>query len=326
VDCNPQLIFTPMDRILNLKTLLHLFAVFFALFPIASPSIGQGIISLSFDDPSTTSSPGMTWQERNERILQTLAQYQLNAMLFVCRKRVDSPEGHALIQSWDDAGHAIANHSDTHPYMGSARFTAQAFERELLRCDSLIAGYNHFVKRFRFPFLKEGSTMLQRDSMRAILGQYGYQNGHVSIDASDWYMDQQLMDSLQKNPSLDPQPYGDYYIAHILDRAHYYDSLATSLTGRKVKHVLLLHHNLLNALFLEDLIQALTAQGWTFQNTSEVYQDDDIYLEAPNISPAGESLIWALAKESGKYEKILRYPAEDGEYERERLKEWLKAP
>jgi hypothetical protein len=32
--------------------------------------------------------------------------------------------------------------------------------------------------------------------------------------------------------------------------------------------------------------------------------------------PAGESLIWSIAHASGKYEDRLRYPGEDGEYEK----------
>lgn len=44
--------------------------------------------------------------------------------------------------------------------------------------------------------------------------------------------------------------------------------------------------------------------------------NDKIYSETPDNVPAGESLIWALAKMTGKFEKILRYPAEDGEYEK----------
>ena len=43
---------------------------------------------------------------------------------------------------------------------------------------------------------------------------------------------------------------------------------------------------------------------------------------APNkfhVLPAGESLIWVLAKQSGKYDSMLRYPAEDERYEKEKM-------
>jgi hypothetical protein len=39
----------------------------------------------------------------------------------------------------------------------------------------------------------------------------------------------------------------------------------------------------------------------------------------PKTVPAGESLLWALAKETGKFESLLRYPGEDDVYEKPKL-------
>jgi hypothetical protein len=48
---------------------------------------------------------------------------------------------------------------------------------------------------------------------------------------------------------------------------------------------------------------------------AEYAYKDEVYDRQPKTLPAGEGLIWALAKESGKFEKELRYPAEDDVYE-----------
>ena len=79
--------------------------------------------------------------------------------------------------------------------------------------------------------------------------------------------------------------------------------------------MILLHHNLAAALFLGDLIQHFKDKGWEVIDADKAYKDM-VYDEVPDNVPAGESLIWALAKKSGKFEKVLRYPAEDGEYEK----------
>lgn len=68
-------------------------------------------------------------------------------------------------------------------------------------------------------------------------------------------------------------------------------------------------------MFLDDLIKHFEDNGWEVIDADKAYKDK-IYNEIPNNVPAGESLIWALAKQSGKFEKVLRYPAEDGEYEK----------
>ena len=90
------------------------------------------------------------------------------------------------------------------------------------------------------------------------LRQHHYEWGSVTIDASDWYISSRLEKRLLENPNADIQPYKKYYLEHIWDRAQYYDALAKKVTGRSPKHTLLVHHNLLNALFLDDLIQIRT--------------------------------------------------------------------
>ena len=105
----------------------------------------------------------------------------------------------------------------------------------------------------------------------------------------------------------------------MLEQAKYYDNLAFEILGRKIKHSILLHHNLTSALFLSDLIEAFKNEGWNVINASEALKDE-VYKKKINILPAGESIIWSLAKETGKYDDILRYPGEDSIYEEEKLK------
>ena len=81
--------------------------------------------------------------------------------------------------------------------------------------EEVLRALPRYRKLFRFPYLKEGSTPQQRDEMRAFLKARGYRNGHVTIDASDWYVDQRLRDRLKKDPRADRAPYRDFYLDHI---------------------------------------------------------------------------------------------------------------
>jgi len=60
------------------------------------------------------------------------------------------------------------------------------------------------------------------------------------------------------------------------------------------------------------------SKGWTLIDAEDAFTDP-VFSSEPGILPAGESLIWALAKESGKFNQLLRYPGEDGDYEKERM-------
>jgi hypothetical protein len=88
--------------------------------------------------------------------------------------------------------------------------------------------------------------------------------------------------------------------------------------GRSVKHTLLLHHNVLNGLFLGDLLRMFRSKGWGLIDAEEAYTDQ-VFSAAPKVVPAGQSIIWSLAKETGKFDQVLRYPAEDGDYEKPRM-------
>ncbi len=167
--------------------------------------------------------------------------------------------------------------------------------------------------------MKEGNTKARRDACRAFLAREKYRTGHVSIDASDWYYDQRLRARLADSRHRpDPARYRDAYLAHIWDRATYYDGLSRKVLDRSIRHVLLLHYTYLNALFLEDLAAMFESKGWRLGSAKEAFQDP-VYARQPDIVPAGESLLWGLAKESGRFAGQLRYPGEDGDYEKSKV-------
>jgi hypothetical protein len=59
-------------------------------------------------------------------------------------------------------------------------------------------------------------------------------------------------------------------------------------------------------------------RGWKPIDAVSAYSDP-IYDLQPDILPAGESLIWQLAKQDGNFEKDLRYPGEDDIYENPKM-------
>jgi peptidoglycan-N-acetylglucosamine deacetylase len=74
----------------------------------------------------------------------------------------------------------------------------------------------------------------------------------------------------------------------------------------------------LNELFLGDVLAMFQSKGWRLINAQDAFTDP-VFSAEPNILPAGESIIWALAKESGKFNGMLRYPGEDSEYEKPKM-------
>jgi peptidoglycan-N-acetylglucosamine deacetylase len=274
-------------------------------------------LALTLDDPKLTLDSILKWPEANSRLLKAIASRDVRAALFVCGMRVDQAEGSKLVASWDQAGHLIGNHSYSHLFYGG-RTSYSDFAVDFLKNEKIIAPYHNRTNLFRYPFLKEGDTAEKRDQFRALLKERGYRVGHVTIDASDWYISERWIDQLAKKPNTSIDAYRDFLIAHLLDRAAFYRQLALDVVGRDIRHTILMHFNALNAFVLPDVMKAFEGAGWQWIDASLAFEDP-VFRSQPKIVPAGESLVWALAKESGKFESRLRYPGEDGEYERPKI-------
>jgi hypothetical protein len=270
------------------------------------------------DDPRLKLDSGMQWPDANARLFKALAGRGVRAALFVCGMRVDAPEGARLLSAWDQAGHLIANHSYSHLNYCKPSMSYSDFAVDFLKNEKIIAPYHNRRPLFRYPFLKEGDTAEKRDHFRALLKESGYRIGHVTIDTSDWYVSERMTDRLAKQPKTDIGPYRDYLIAHLLERAGFYRQLAIDVLGRDIRHTLLVHYNDLNALVLPEVMSAFESAGWQWIDASLAYQDE-VFRRQPQTLPAGESLVWALAAETGRFKERLRYPGEDAVYEEAKM-------
>ena len=267
-------------------------------------------ISITMDDFNWQNAVYQSAAARNRSILSTLNAHSIKAALFVIGRNVENEEGQQLLDEWNKAGHLIGNHTYSHQNLNSPSMKLDTYTADIAKAETLLKTFSRFQKYFRFPMLKEGDTAAKRDGVRTFLSEHGYRVGHVTIDTSDWVITSRLSDRLAKDPSADVKPFRDFYLEHMWDRAQYYDSLARRVLGRPVKHTILMHYNLLNGLVLGDLIEMFKSKGWKFIDASEALADP-VFSAKPKVLPAGESIVWALAKANGTIAS-LKYPAEDG--------------
>lgn len=268
-------------------------------------------LSLTFDDGFDARQDPQA-AALNAELLAALAAQRVPAMLFPAGRVVDGEAGMALVQDWSRAGHAIGNHSWSHRSLGSPRMTLAVFTDDLLRAHRHFSHLPGWVPMLRFPYLKEGDTADKRDGLRAWLRQQGWRPAPVSIDTSDWYYNQRYLALQQQGRTADLPRLRQAFLQHLLDKARAYDQLAHQVLGRSPAHVMLLHANAINAAWVGDVVQMFRDQGWTLVSPQQAF-DDPLYAMAPQGLPAGESIVWALARDAGV--AGLRYPAEDGDYE-----------
>ncbi len=295
------------------------FALLAWLLPLAAAA---QVIGLTFDDgldPTRNAKAASL----NARLLHALEKQQLHAIVFPSLGHIGGDAGLALIESWSAAGHGVGNHTARHRSLSSSKVTLGSFIDDVQQADEALHHLPTWLPMLRFPYLKEGDTRDKRDGMRQWLRDNGYRAAPVSIDSSDGYYNQRYL-ALQAAGRSEPvKRLRRAYVRHLLDRAAYYDNLARAVIGRSPSHVLRLHTNALNAAALPEVIEAFRNRGWHFVAARTAFEDP-LYAMQPMTLPAGESILWALAKERGV--DGLRHPPEDAAYERPLLQRQGLAP
>jgi peptidoglycan-N-acetylglucosamine deacetylase len=301
-------------------------ALIWASMLLATVAQAQSVAITLDDGPRLAATPLMSPQQRNQALLDALKKRDVQATLFVTVSYgADRPEGLALARAWGDAGHTIGNHTVTHLDLNKSDVSLQRYQREVQDTDAVIRALPGYRKWFRFTFLREGNTAEKRDGMREFLKARGYRNAYVSLDTSDWRLDEALVAALDKDPQADIAPIKAAYLAHVRQRAEAYRELAMQVQGREVPQVLLLHHNLINALWLGDVIDQFRAMGWRITTPEQAFTDP-MYALQPERMVAGQSLLLSLSRTLGlprpaAFERLV----DDGDFEIEQLRQ-KKAP
>jgi peptidoglycan/xylan/chitin deacetylase (PgdA/CDA1 family) len=257
-------------------------------------------VAFTFDDgPQLREAPRLDAAARNAALLDALKRHHVKAALFVTLSRgADRPQGLALARAWGEAGQFIGNHTVTHPDLNAAEISLRMYEDEIMACDAVIRTLPGYRPWFRFTFLREGDTPEKRDGMRAFLKEHGLRNASVSLDTSDWRLNAALEETLQARPDASLKPFRTAYLAHLRQRAEAYRDLSRRLFGRDIPQILLLHHSLINALFLDDAIRQFKDMGWTITDPETAYRDFVYTLEPQRPAP-GQSLLLSAARSLG---------------------------
>lgn len=296
-----------------IRTLLTWLAAFALAEPAlaAASSCGPKRVALTFDDAPRAGTAVMSGWERSGRIIAALHGGGVDQAAFFSLSDGAVGEGRERLLAYAAAGHAIANHSASHPNLH--RVGAERFIEDVRKAHGVLSKLPGFTPLFRFPMLNEGTSNEERDKVRAALEELGYRQGYVTIDTFDFYIDNFLHRTVADGKELDRAALGRLYVRSIVGAAEHYNSLACNWLKRSPAHVLLLHENDVAALYLSDLIAALRADGWTIIPATEAYADP-IAATSPDTLLLGQGRVAALAHLAGASPDSLRHASESTDY------------
>ena len=258
-------------------------------------------ISFSFDDIPRANSY-LTGAKRAQQLISSLKEHSARAVFYVNTSKVSS-EGLARIIKYAKAGHIIGNHTHSHPSADIIR--ADVCLAEFQTADDLLRSWGYQPSYFRYPFLHRGKTSKKNSAIRSQILSKGYQDGFVTIDNYDWYMDQLFQKAIKSNQEINFDKLKSFYVETLYKGIVHYENLAIRVYGRSPKHVMLLHENDLAALFVKDLIAFLKLRGWEICTPAESYNDPDLIKYPKNVLRHGQGRVVAHATAKGFAKPLL---------------------
>ncbi|MCF6274238.1 MAG: polysaccharide deacetylase family protein [Robiginitomaculum sp.] len=264
-------------------------------------------IALSFDDAPRGDGPKFTGDERTKVLIDALAKSESGPVVFfVTTKGFGKPSGKQRIERYAKAGHLIANHSHAHQWL--MRMDTQEYIADIDMAEQNLTGISNRRPWFRFPFLDEGTPLEKRDAVRNALKQRGLINGYVTIDTYDWHIESRWKKAVKSGKNVDMEALQNAYVDMLMGAVQFYDEMAVETFDRSPVHTLLLHENDVAALFIDDLVVALRADGWEIVSPDEAYADPIASIE-PQTLKTRQGHVAALAFEAGRSPKTFSHLA-----------------
>jgi len=254
-------------------------------------------IALSFDDAPRGNGAMFSGEERTTALIKTLRTANTGSVaFFVITGHLEMPGGRARIERYAKAGHLIANHTHSHPWL--SRTDTRQYVEDIDKAEALLEGFPNRRPWLRFPYLDEGTPVAKRDAVRLALRDRGLMNGYVTVDNYDWYLDSMWTKAVREGRSVDMEALRDTYVDMLLGAVEFYNEVAVKAIGHSPAHVLLLHENDLAAMFVGDLVAALRENGWTIISPDEAFQDP-INSRTPDTLMTRQGHVAALAVDAG---------------------------
>jgi peptidoglycan-N-acetylglucosamine deacetylase len=239
----------------------------------------------------------------NEAIPSILRAHHVPAIGFVNEKKLQvSGERDArvkLLQRWIDAGIPLGNH--TYSHASFQRTPLEEFEDETIRGEvvtrALMEAAGMRETYFRHPFLETGPTAEAKAAFEEFLAKRGYRVAPVTIDNSDWMLNDVYVSALAKHDGKLAKKTKDTFFEYEDASWAYFEGVAQKLFGRNIAQIFLMHDNAINAETLDAFLTRLEKRGYKFVTLDEALKDPAYATPDKFIGAEGISWLtrWKLA-------------------------------
>lgn len=254
-------------------------------------------------------------REVTDKLLAHLADHRVPAIGFVNEEKLYEGPGPeeggepalrrvALLQRWLDAGHALGNHTYSHPDLH--RIQLEDFQRNVLRGERVLRSF--VAERggerdgeplfFRHPFLHTGRSLETRNALEMFLEEHGYRVAPVTVDNSEWIFALAYDRARTAGDGKLARRVAAAYVPYMEAKVAFFERNSRELFDREIPQVLLVHANRLNADHFGALAERLAARGYRFIALEKALEDPAYDSPDTYTGPAGLTWLhrWALTR------------------------------
>lgn len=185
-----------------------------------------------------------------------------------------TPELRASLEAWVSAGHPLGNHtyrhSNLHEISLDAYFEDIAANEPIL--DALVGDMKR-TPTFRYPYLLEGTSREDTLAIRDHLDARGYRVAPITIDFYDWAFNAAYARCATLHEEAAMAALRKSFISHAIEMLAWSDAAAQALFGRRIPQILLLHSGAIDAVLIEELLEAMEDEGVTWISLDAALSD-----------------------------------------------------
>ncbi|WP_020404716.1 polysaccharide deacetylase family protein [Gracilimonas tropica] len=247
--------------------------------------------------------------EITKSLINTFDQFEIPAIGYVNESKlynndeVDSAKV-KLLEMWLQNGYELGNHTFSHKNYHQIPF--EEFTDDVLKGEKvskkLSKEYGRSYQFFRHPYLRIGNSQAHADSLVDFLQTHGYRVAPVTIDNEDYIFAKAYHNAFKQDDGELMKKIGEAYIEYMTQKMKFYEASSEKLFDRNIAQTLLIHANLLNAHYLDDLAGVYKQHGYRFISQSEVLEDPAYRTPVTRYGNWGISWIdrWAISRKVGR--------------------------
>jgi peptidoglycan/xylan/chitin deacetylase (PgdA/CDA1 family) len=206
----------------------------------------------------------------------------------------------ALLHRWLEAGLELGNH--TYSHVDFNRVSCLQYFDDITKGEvvtrPLTERFGRSLRYFRHPYLHAGETRAKADSLEIFLMEKGYTLAPVTLDNEEYLFAFAYDSALVRHDSLLMKKIGAAYIDYMEKKLHYFENQSIKLFNRNISHILLIHANLLNADYMDELASMFRQNGYSFVSLDKALEDSCYQTKVSVFGAWGISWLdrWALSK------------------------------